>query len=580
MRVSTGSPTWRLFRSASPQRWRLALAGLLGALALGSAVGLMATSAYLISRAALMPPILHLQVAIVGVRAFGIGRGVFRYSERVVGHDAAFRGLARLRVSVYERLVPLAPATLGRWRRGDLLQRLVTDVDSALDLQLRVVLPYLAALLVGIGSVALAWALLPAAGMILAAALLLGGVAVPMVTLAAGGAAEHRLAPVRGRLTGEVVTTMESAADLIALQAEEAALAQVRAADEEATRLARRSAYVTGIGAGLAALVQGLAVAGSLLAGAAAVTSGSLNGILLAVVVLLPLAAYESVASLPTAVLALARVRSSAERVYEVIDEPDPSPDPADPAPLPDGPGAVTARGVAVRWPDAAGHAVSGVSFDLAPGGRLGVVGPSGSGKSTLALGLLRFLPPQGELVLDGVNLEAMSGDDVRSAIGMLAQDSHIFDTTIEENLRLARRDATAEELRAALAAAGLLPWVDGLPQGLATRVGSHGSRLSGGQRQRLGLARILLGGHRVVVLDEPTEHLDPVEGERVLRDALAALSGRSVILITHHLAEVLDCDEIVVLSGGRQVQAGQPRQLMGEPGLFAEMVRFGRAGA
>lgn len=566
------TPTGRMFETARPQWPRLSLAALLGALALGSAVGLMATSAYLISRAALQPPILFLQVAIVGVRAFGIGRGVFRYAERLVGHDAAFRSLATLRVAIYERLERLAPAGLPRWRRGDLLTRLVVDVDSALDLYLRVALPFLAALLVGLGSVVLAWLLLPIAGMVLLVALLVGGVAVPMVTLLVGGAAERRIAPSKGRLAAEVITTMESAADLIALQAAQPAVAAIEAADAENTALARRSALVLGAGSSLGVLAQGLAVVGSLLAGAAAVSAGNLSGVLLAVVVLMPLAAYEAVQVLPAAILTFARVRVSAARVFDVVDQSDPCPDPQQPTALPTGPYTISAEGVSVTWPGSDEPVVRGVDFTLAPQGSLAVVGLSGAGKSTLAMGLLRFLPTAGDLRLNGVPLSALAGDEVRTVIGMVTQDAHLFDTTISENLRLARRDATATELDEALARAGLAEWVDSLPAGRETRVGTGGAFLSGGQRQRLGLARILLSQHPIVILDEPTEHLDPIEAAAVLRDSLAALADRSLILITHHLTEVMRCDEVLVLQRGEVVERGAPSDLAAGQGAFAEL--------
>jgi thiol reductant ABC exporter CydC subunit len=570
------APLQRLLGTIDGQRRRLVLAGVLGALALGSSVGLMAASAYLISRAALQPPILALQVAIVGVRAFGIGRAVFRYAERLVGHDAAFRGLAALRVQIYTRLERIAPAGLAQWRRGDLLVRLVDDVDAALDLQLRVVLPFLAALLVGAGSVVFAWLLLPAAGVILLVAMLLGGIAVPAVTAAAGRYAERDVAPTRARVATEVVATMETAADLMALQATDRAVAALAAADQDLTRLARRSSLVLGIGAGLGTLTQGLAVAGSLLVGAAAVGDGRLSGVLLAVVVLLPLAAYEAMLTLPAAVLTLARVRTSADRVFDIVDAPPPCPDPPAPQPLPQSPPTVAARGLTVSWPGAAAAAVADLDLDWSQGQRIAVVGASGSGKTSLAMALLRFLPYSGSLTLNGLPLDALLGDDVRSAIGVLAQDAHLFDTTIEENLRLARPEAAEDELWQALRRAGVAGWVADLPDGLGSRVGAHGSRISGGQRQRLALARVLLAEQPLVILDEPTEHLDPVEGDQVLADALDALRGRGVLLITHHLRHVLHCDEVVVMAQGRVVDRGDPGAARHAGGAFAALVAEG----
>jgi len=314
-------------------------------------------------------------------------------------------------------------------------------------------------------------------------------------------------------------------------------------------------------------------VAGSLLAGAAAVNESQLSGVLLAVVVLLPLAEYEAVLTLPAAVLTLARVRTSADRVFDVVDAEPPCPDPAVPTLLSESPRVVAARGLAVRWPVAPAPAVADLDLDWWEGRRIAVVGPSGSGKSSLAMALLRFLPYSGSLTLNGAPLDALLGDDVRSAIGVLAQDAHVFDTTIEENLRLAQPTADQHELWQALGSAGLACWVGGLPEGLATRVGAHGGRMSGGQRQRLALARVLLARQPLVILDEPTEHLDPVEGDQVLADGLEALRGRGILLITHHMRHVLACDEVVVLDRGRVVERGAPQHLRERESRFAALL-------
>jgi thiol reductant ABC exporter CydC subunit len=562
------APLRRTLALARPAGGRLLLATLLGAAAVGAGVGLMATSAWLIARAAQQPPVLTLQVAIVGVRFFGISRGAFRYGERLVGHDAAFRVLARLRVTVYTKLEGLAPSGLPAFRQGDLLARLVDDVDALQDLLLRVLPQYGIALLVGAATVGLITWILPSAGLVLLVALLLAATFVPALTRALARRSEHRQAAARGELSASVVDLLQGAPDLVAYGAAGAALARAAEADAELTQVAASTARTAGLGSGLTSLLGGIAVVGALVTGIPAVRSGHIDGVLLAVLALTPLAAFELVVGLPMAAQALERVRQSAARVFGVLDTPEPVLDRADPAPLPDeavaGTATVRVRGLGARWSAGAPPALDGVDLDLAPGRRVAVVGPSGSGKSTLAAVLLRFLPyEQGSVTLGGAELSTLAGDDVRTVVGLAAQDAHLFDSTLEENLRLARRDASPEQLRTALAEARLLDWVDTLPSGLDTRVGEHGARLSGGQRQRLGVARALLADFPVLVLDEPGEHLDTATADQLTADLLDATRGRSTLVITHRLKGLEAVDEIVVLDGGRVVERGTHDELL-----------------
>lgn len=563
----------RLLALARPVRARLALAALCGALALGSGIGLLATAAWLISRAAQHPPVLTLMVAIVAVRAFGIGRGVFRYAERLTGHDATFRILADLRARVYERLERIAPAGLHTARDGDLLGRLVGDVDAVQDLYLRVLLPGAVAVVVGGASAGLAWALLPSAGALLLAALLVAGVAAPWLSAAVARRAERRTADLRGELTAQVVDTLRGAPELVAYGAAPARLAEAARLDRELTRAAGRSAATAGAGAAITALAGGLAVWGALALGVPAVRSGRLDGVLLAVVVLLPLAAFEVVAGLPQAAQYLERIRRSAARVLAVLDAEEPVRQPAAPAALPRPPYALRVAGLRARWTPGGPYALDGVSLDLPPGRRCAVVGASGSGKTTLTAVLLRFLEPAaGSVTLNGVDLRDLAGDDVRRVVGLCAQDAHLFDTTIGENIRLARRSASDEEVRDALRRARLLSWVETLPQGLDTLVGEHGARLSGGQRQRIALARALLADFPVLLLDEPAEHLDVATADELTADLLAATEGRTTLLVTHRLAGLEAVDEIVVVDAGRVVQRGDHAALLARPGPYRSL--------
>ncbi|MFD9866323.1 thiol reductant ABC exporter subunit CydD [Streptomyces niveus] len=567
-------PLARMRDAVGALRGRFVLALVLGSLALGSAVGLMAVSGYLISRASEQPPVLYLMVAVTATRAFGIGRAVFRYAERLVSHDAVLRMLADLRVSVFRRLDRLAPAGLRETRRGDLLSRLVADVDALQDYWLRWLLPVGSAVLVGVGAVGFTGWLLPEAGVVLAVGLLAAGVGVPLVSGARARRAERRLAPARGLLATRVAELLEGCAELTVAGALRSRIRAARAADATLTAIAARGATATALGGGLSALICGLAVAAAAYAGVGAVHDGRLPGVALAVVVLTPIAAFEAVAGLPLAVQYRQRAVRGAERVWEVLDAPVPVREPARPATAPATPFPLEVRGLAARYAGQERDALSGVDLTLTAGKRVAVVGPSGAGKTTLAQVLLRFLDArEGGVSLGGTDAAALDGDTVRRFVGLCAQDAHLFDSSVRENLALARKDATEDDLRDALRRARLLEWVDALPAGLDTLVGEHGARLSGGQRQRLALARALLADFPVLVLDEPAEHLDLPTADALTADLLAVTEGRTTLLITHRLQGLEAVDEVIVLDEGCVTQRGPYAELVSVAGPLRTML-------
>ncbi|MEV6757764.1 thiol reductant ABC exporter subunit CydD [Streptomyces sp. NPDC051214] len=569
----------RVRGAAQARKGKLALALLLGALAIGSSVGLMATSGYLISRASEQPPVMYLMIAVTATRAFGLGRAVFRYAERLVSHDAVLRMLADTRVAVYRRLERLAPAGLRKARRGDLLSRLVADVDALQDYWLRWLLPASAAALVGAGAVGFTAWLLPEAGAVLAVGLLLAGVGVPLLSGAVARRAERKLAPARGALATRVADLLTGTAELTVAGALGRRTAKAKEADAELTRIASRTATATALGDGLGALATGLTVTAAAAVGVQALYDGRLSGVALAVVVLTPLAAFEAVLGLPLAVQYRQRVRKSAERVYEVLDAPEPVPEPAEPAQRPQTPFPLLVEGLHARYEGQDRDALAGVGLTLERGRRIAVVGPSGSGKTTLAQVLLRFLgASEGTYSLGGTDAATLDGDTVRELVGLCAQDAHIFDSSVRENLLIARKGASDDELRGALARARLREWTDSLPEGLDTLVGEHGARLSGGQRQRIALARALLADFPVLVLDEPAEHLDLPTADALTDDLLAATEGRTTLLITHRLAGLDAVDEVIVLDAGQVVQRGAYADLVLVDGPLRRMLERERA--
>jgi thiol reductant ABC exporter CydC subunit len=557
---------------------RLVLAAVLGALAAGCSVGLLATAAWLISRSALRPQVLFLVTPAAVVQAFGFGRAVFRYAERLAGHDAALNLLAARRVRAYDALARLAPTGIADYGSGDLIARLVADIDSLADRWLRVRLPYAAAAIAGAGAVALVTALQPEAGLILAATLVVSALAAPAAAIALSRREERNLAPLRGALAAATLELLDGAAELTAFDAAGRALAAVQDRGRLVARATARSGYGRGAAAAVSALATGAALLGAVCFAVPAVRTGALAGVLLAVVVLTPLAAHEVFAGLGPAAQEIPRLRASADRVAEVLARPAPVAEPPQPRPLPAPPYHLAARGLHAGW--SPGEPVlRDVSFDVPASSRVAIVGASGSGKTTLAMVLLRFLDygsdgsdgrngsdgsdgsgdadGAGTVTLNGIDIRAFAADELRTVVGLCEQDAHVFDSTLEANLRLAKPDATEGELRDALARARLLAWTDSLPQGLGTPVGEHGARLSGGQRQRLALARVLLSDFPVVILDEPAEHLDEETADELTRDLLGAVAGRTVLLITHRPVDPATVDQVLRLADGRLAAAG-----------------------
>ena len=535
--------TSEILRLAQPSARRFAPGALLGLLSALCAVGLLATSAYLITRAAEMPPILYLNMAIVGVRAFALGRAGFRYAERLASHDAAFRTLATLRVGIYERLVPIAPDGLTGTRRGDLLTRLTADVDELQNLPLRVVQPLLISGAVAATSVITVWILLPPAGLALLIALVLAA----LVGTAANGLiaarAERSIAPLRGAFADEVLDTVVNLDVLTAFDATGSRLAAVERADARLTRAVLSSAAGTGVATGILSLLAGAASIAALLVGIPALGTAGFDGPVLAIIALVPIAVFEVISSVPLALSALRQVRSSAERIGSAVPEIVPPEIPTDRAAdarrtVDPANAVIELRGVSASWPHESSPAIRGIDLTVSPGDRILVTGPSGSGKTTLAHVLVRFLEFEGSYRLGGVDARSLPLAEVRRTIGLSEQTPYLFDESIRQNLLFARDDASDDELIAVLERVGLSEWLD-QRGGLDARVGERGSLVSGGQAQRIALARALLADFPILVLDEPTANVDPGRADALLRDLLSASAdpdGRRAVVIISHL--------------------------------------------
>ncbi|GGQ14001.1 ATP-binding cassette subfamily C protein/ATP-binding cassette subfamily C protein CydC [Actinomadura coerulea] len=548
-----------------PHAVRLVAAGVAGAAAELCGLGLIAAAAWLIARASQRPELGALSVAIVAVRGFALAKGSLRYVERLAGHDAALRALAELRGRVFDALAAAGPGAR-RVRDGDALTRMVSDVDAVQDLLLRCVLPVAAGVVCGAAGVAVCALVEASAAVVLGVGLLVAGVVLPVVAAVAGGRAAVRMAEGRQVLAVRSLDVLEGARDLAMFGASGRFAERARDAVRGLERAERSAARVSAAVSAAGFVVQGVTVAGVAWAGLRA----GVDEVGAAVVALTALVAVESVLPLAGAAQRLREVAPAVRRVGAVLAAP-PAPCPARPVAVPGGPLGVELLGVRVAYGE--GVALDGVDVRVERGRRVAVVGASGAGKSTLLAAVSGDVPvASGAVLLGGRDVGGFAPGDVRAAVRGLAQDAHVFAASVRANVLLARPDADEARLWAAAERARFAEVVRELPDGWDTVVGAGGRGLSGGQRQRLLLARALLADPPVLVLDEPTEGLDPVAADAVTRELLEAPGGGTLLLVTHRLAALGAADEVVVLDRGRVVQRGRHEELLAVPGAYRDL--------
>ena len=547
---------------------RFVLAVLAGTAGMASAVALSGVAAWLIARASQMPDVVALGVAPVAVRLFGVSRSVLRYCERLVSHDTALRGMGALRTRLYEALAAARTDTVAGLRRGDVLARVGSDIDAVGDLVVRAYLPATVAAVLGAAtSIGVGLVYWPA-GLILATCLLLSGLGAPLATIRSARMVEQARQRQATELSAEVLAVLEGAPELMVCGRLADSMHQVASREENLVRLRDRAAVPAAIAAALDVAAMGMAVVGNLVIGVGAVAAGQLAPVWLAVIVLVPLAAFEATSALGPASVQLVRSAGAACRIVELIETAETSasagaavcPDARKlPTPSAHGP-RLRARNLSVGWPG--GPVVAeGIDLDLRVGSRVAIVGPSGIGKSTLLATLAGLLEPRGgTLTLDGVPPWQVARSQAAARVCLTAEDAHVFHTNVLENLRVARGDVTPAEARQLLDQAGLGDWLEALPDGVETVVGTDAATLSGGERRRLLLARALAAPAPLMLLDEPGEHLDATTADRLVADLLTvgARQGRGTLLVTHRLSSLAHADEILVMGRPPQTNAEQ----------------------
>jgi ATP-binding cassette subfamily C protein CydC len=548
------------------------LSVLIGVATIGSGIGMMGTSAFLISTAALHPSIAELQVAIVGVRFFGISRGVFRYLERLVSHSVNLKVLTRLRVWFYKSAERIAPAGLQSDRGGELLNRIMSDLEVLENFYVRVVAPVVVALIISLGmSFFIGGYFLPL-GLILMAGMITNGVILPAFSIFLTRNSGNSLQKARAALSADMLETFQGLEELQSAGAEQRWQQKI---EEESNAVGKQQlfyGFLTGLNEGLTLLVVNLTLLVMLFVAIPQVTNGQLSGVSLAVISLLTIASFEATNNLPQAAQNLTNCIASAKRLLEMVAYRDHreihKPELTDQ--MIQTADRVEITNLDFSYSNTDEEVLTQVNLSLERGKVTALVGPSGAGKSSLVNILMRFWDfSRGQITIDGKDIRAYDEESTRKLFAVIPQNSYFFAMTLRENLLLARPEASNDQLEEALRVAELFDWYQSLTDGMETWLGEQGARMSGGEAQRLAIARAYLQETPFVLLDEPTSHLDPDTEKKLLTTLFRVFKNKGVLLITHRLVMLDQVDEIDFLSAGRIQEKGTQTELIAKRGAF-----------
>ncbi|WP_407309231.1 thiol reductant ABC exporter subunit CydC [Desulfosporosinus sp. SB140] len=559
---------------------RILLATVLSTLAISSHIGLMATSAYLLSRAALHPPVLDLMVTIVGVRFFGLARSVFRYLERYMSHDVTFRVLSQIRVKFYQGLEPLAPARLLNFRSGDLLSRIVADVETQQNLYLRVFAPPIVALFVLLGYGFFLAHYDERFAFILAACFLLGGLVIPYAVKFLSQGSGHQIVHLKAELAAQVADSLLGMTELVAYGQAQTHLNKIQGTGQELRSVQRRIAWLSALSSALTGLVANLGLWLVLVLGILLVEQRNVSGVDLGMLALGTFSSFEALFPLALVPHYFEQNRAAADRLLECINA-EPAIQNNSPVSLIPEDMSLSFQDVSFRYEQDEPWALNQLSFQIPHQGKVAIVGPSGAGKTSVVNLLLRFWEyDQGSILLGGHSLREYSPEEVRNFIGVVTQRTHIFNATIRENLLMAKPEGTEEELIQAARQAKLHEFILSLPLGYDSYVGEGGFKLSGGQRQRLAIARVLLKNAPILILDEAMAGLDPLTEREVMDEIYQLMEGRTTLVITHSLFGLETMDEILVLEYGQMVEHGKHAELLKHTDLYRKLWSYNDFGS
>ena len=567
--MKTFSPLFKIFKSFTGE---ILLSVALGIAAIGAGIGLMGTSAYIIASAALHPSISTLQVAIVGVRFFGLSRGVFRYLERIVSHSVNLRVVARLREDFYRRIEPGAPANLVSYRSGDLLQRVIGDLETLENFYVRVIAPFVVAAVVVLGVSLFVGGYAVELGILLAAGMILTGFLQPLVSLLLTRKLARQQVQAMAQSSAKLVELLQSLEDLQAGNAQDHFYQGLRTEFQQSAKTQVGLGWLTGVNNGMVFLLTNLTLLALLVLAIPLVNQGSLNGVTLAVVALVAISSFEAVNPMSAAMQQFNASQAAAQRLFSIGEKELKPPSEQDglrniKSPL------IRFDSVSLVYPLAKEKILDQITFDLPYGKKIAVVGSNGAGKSSLVSMLLGFVQPaEGNLFLLGEETLRPGAEIIRPFLAVQLQSPYLFSDSVRKNLLLAAPEATDTRLLQVLAMVGLSEWVQSLPQGLDTWIGEHGEKMSGGERQRLSLARVFLQDKPFLILDEPTASLDAVNSQRVINAFLEEKSEAGMLVITHDLHWFPVMDEILVMEQGKIIERGTYQALLSQNSRFRKL--------
>ncbi len=561
----------RLLKLVAPFKWWILLAVLLGFATISSSIGLMATASYIIASAALHPELGSLFVPITGVRFFGISRGVFRYAERIVSHNTTFRLLSRIRVWFYERLEPLAPAKLLKYKSGDLMSRIIADVETLDHFYVNVIAPPLVATTIAAGMFAFLWSFSIKVAVAFIIMFAIAAIVAPWLASWLSRGQGKNIINTRSELNIALIDGIQGLAELIVFGQEERHKTFIDKLNKKLSFTELKMAWITALNNGLQVLLAHLALVVVLAVAIPLVNDQLLKGVILAVIAMGTLAAFEATQNLPSAFQYLEKTGQAAKRLFEIVDS---KPDIIEPArSMQPNCFEINITNLSFSYPHTDTKVLDNISLIAQQGKKIAIVGPSGAGKSTILNLLLRFWDyDQGNIKIGNVELKNINSEQIKKYYAVVTQNTYLFNSTIRENLLLANPDATDDQIKIALEQAQIYDFIARLPQGLDTFIGDQGMNLSGGERQRLAIARALLKNAPIFLLDEATANLDPITETEIMKTLLEIMQVKTTIMITHRLVGMENMDQIYVLHEGKIIENGKHDDLIKNNGIYAKM--------